>query len=127
MGRLLCAALLGGSFFLGTASSAGPVGGAEELVIRLPAGSQDKPSEHELAKVFTAGQRACVIVVGRVTEAPLPEEFRLLIFDDKDQLVASDQGAAELVAVWYPRRQASYRIRILNPDDHEQEVLVSVR
>jgi hypothetical protein len=74
---------------------------------------------------FAAGQRACVIVVGQGEVAT--EDLRLLIIDETGAVLASDAGAYDLAAIWYPKKETTCRIRVLNGDGHEQRVRVTVK
>jgi len=109
-------------------AQAAPRGGGFGLMAKVPSGSEESPGTYDLDKkmTFPAGQRACVIVTGRGPDAP-PTNLTLLILDEKGQIIASDQGTYNLVAVWYPKRDAVCTIRILNPDSHIHNAFVSVK
>jgi len=70
-----------------------------------------------LREKFRGGQRACVIVRG--DHEPIVN-LVLSVYDAKDQLVAEDRGGGDYVAViWYPPRDALYKIKVHNPGvDH---------
>lgn len=106
---------------------AGPRDGGFGMEIKIPGGSEERPGSHDMEKkvTFVAGQRACVIVTG--SNKNISSNLSLLIHDEKGKLVASDQGAYNLVAVWYPNRDMTCTIRVLNPDSHEHLVFVSVK
>ena len=126
MGRVILI-LLTAAFFL-VSAQAGPIGGGFGRKVKVPAGTEDAPGSADLDKkvTFQAGQRACVILTGREPEAP-PAKLTLLILDEKGKIVASDQGAYNLVAVWYPNRDMTCAIRVLNPDSHDHGVFLSVK
>lgn len=96
--------LAGAALALATAlASAGMVGGpvAQKKVFR--------PGAYEFAGFFTAGQRACVMVVG--DQNPVVP-LKLRVFDANNKLVASDEPSGDFAAVmWYPPRDGPYRIR----------------
>jgi hypothetical protein len=120
-------ALLALGLSLADVAYAGPVGGGFSQMIQVPAGDAAQPGESELktSVTFAAGQRACVIVVGR--SEPATNDLRLVVLDEAGAVVAADSGAYELAAIWYPRRDMTCRIRVLNGDGHEQQVMVTVR
>jgi hypothetical protein len=115
--------------FLQANSVGGPKDGGWTEPLELPAGSPDNPSFKDLSKkvTFAAGQRACVIVTGRDGNKSPEADLKLLILDAKNNEVAGDHGAYNLVAVWYPKEDMTVTVRVLNPDSHEHLVFVSVK
>ncbi len=76
-------------------------------------GTVTEPGCLRLIKTYVAGERACVVVIGD-HDPVVPIEIK--VYDDKDHLVAEDRGqgtAKDFAAVmWYPPRQATYRIEV---------------
>ena len=91
----------------------GPVDGSSWAKYQIPGGTGSEPGTHKLTRIFVAGQRACVIVIG--DHKPVVD-VEVKIYDSKKQLVAERRGtrpAQDFVAVmWYPPRQESYDIVI---------------
>jgi hypothetical protein len=82
----------------------------------------------ELVRTFAAGERACVIAIG--DHKPVVE-LTLTVYDEKDEVVAQDRGTGEagdfVAAIWYPPREASYRIVIDSPGVEYNDVAVSIK
>ncbi len=76
-------------------------------------GKVTEPGSLELSKVFVAGQKASVIVIG--DHDPVVD-VEIKVYDSKKNLVAHDRGKApsqDFVAVmWYPPREERYQIVI---------------
>jgi hypothetical protein len=74
---------------------------------------------------FHGGERACVIVKG--DHKPVVD-LRLSVYDKKGNLVAKDEGGGDYVAaIWYPPRDAEYRIEIFNPGKEYNDCYVSFK
>lgn len=85
----------------------------------------EKLSEHMIVERFRGGERACVIVRG--DHDPVVD-IELHVLDEKGQTVAKDIGGGDLVAVvWYPPRDANYRIRIVNHGQVENYLYVTLK
>lgn len=107
---------------------AGPRGGGFGRFAELSSGSKEDPAVTTLDEklTFVVGQRAAVIVTGRQSGVP-PGELGLRIRDEKGQIVASDDGAYNLAAIWYPSRDMTCSIQILNYDSYKRRVFVTVK
>jgi hypothetical protein len=76
-------------------------------------------------KEFRGGERACVIVKG--DHEPVVD-LSLSVYDAKGVLVARDAGAGDYVAViWYPPRDARFRIEIVNPGTQFNQCYISLK
>jgi hypothetical protein len=86
------------------------------------------PGTLEFSKLFAAGQRACVIVIG--DHDPIVD-VEVEVYDSRNKLVARDRGqepAQDFVAVmWYPPRQETYRIVINSYGKVENKCSVAIR
>ncbi len=84
-----------------------------------------KPGAHEFSVTFKGGQRACVIVVG--DHDPVVR-LQLQVFDANNKLVALDQAPGDFAAVmWYPPRDAQYRIRFQFSSEIENICHITVK
>ena len=98
-------------------SSGAPSEGSSWAYRKIKAGTVSdgklEPGNLELSKIFVAGQRACVIVIG--DHDPIVD-LEIMVYDSHKNLVASDRGkdvAQDFVAVmWYPPREERYHIVI---------------
>lgn len=129
LGRWSLLLVLGASV---AASDAGPIGGGMQTEVKISAGGDvelpagggpDFPKQITFAK----GQRACVIVTG----LDIDHDTDLLKLEVVDQatgaVVARDEGAYNLVAIWYPRRDMTCTIRVSNDSREEHRVYISVK
>jgi len=127
--------LLGLCVLLGwvAVGSGAPVEGPSAGRKRVPAGKAGEggkfePGPLDFSRVFVAGQRACVIVVGNLK--PIVD-VEIQVYDSKQNLVAQDRGqepARDYAAViWYPPTQESYRIVVLNYGTKDNECYVAVK
>jgi hypothetical protein len=68
--------------------------------------------QKEFEEVFEGGRRACVIAMGghqRVIDVGIA------IYDEGNRLITEDQGGGDIVAaIWYPPRDAKYKIVVKN-------------
>jgi len=102
---LLLAALLLWTNLVG----AGPAKGPELNVRRfvLPAGH---PGKRTIKERFVGGERACVLLYG--DHNPV-EELWIRVYDDKNNLVAQDEGKGDFsIVVWYPPSDGDFTIEI---------------
>jgi hypothetical protein len=99
-------------------SSGAPTTGTSWAYRKIEAGTESggkitEPGNWQLSKVFVAGQRACVIVVG--DHKPVVD-VEIKVYDSRKNLVAYDKGsepAQDFAAVtWYPPREEKYQIVI---------------
>jgi hypothetical protein len=104
--------LLAGAF-----SSASPMTGKRALgYVELEGGSAAKQNEK-----FRGGERACVIARGQ-------SDVGLAVYDDKDRLVVKDEGPGRYVAViWYPPRDAVYKIMVHNLAEETNKIWLSLK
>jgi hypothetical protein len=76
---------------------------------------------------FRGGERACVIVRG--DHKPV-ENIRLEVYEGA-RLVAEDEARENkgdfVTAIWYPPRDATYRIRIYNPGKEYNECYIVLK
>lgn len=96
-----------------------PVEGPSGASKRVPAGTVGEggkitePGILEFSKVYAAGQRACVIVIG--DHDPVVD-VEIKVYDSKNNLIVQDRGqgpAQDFAAVmWYPPRQETYRVAV---------------
>jgi hypothetical protein len=74
---------------------------------------------------FRGGERACVIVKG--DHKPVVD-LGVYIYDEKDRLVAEDKGGGEYVAaIWYPPRDAVYKVKIHNTGTDFNDCYISLK
>ncbi len=74
---------------------------------------------------FRGGERACVMVKG--DHNPVVD-LGVYVYDEKDQLVAQDEAGGEYVAaIWYPPRDAVYKIRIHNTGERYNACYISLK
>jgi hypothetical protein len=114
-------------------SSGAPIEGTSWGISSVPAGieSGDKitePGSLPFSKVFAAGQRACVVVIG--DHKPVVD-LEIKIYDAKKNLVAHVRGqepARDFVAVmWYPPRQEKYQIVINSYGKVHNECSIAIK
>jgi hypothetical protein len=60
---------------------------------------------------FQGGRRACVIIKG---DQKPSAEVGIAVFDESNQLVAQDRGADFAGVIWYPPRDAKYKVEVKN-------------
>jgi hypothetical protein len=65
----------------------------------------------EFDEMFQGGRRACVIAVG--DHNPVTD-IAIEVQDEGKQIVAKDEGPDYAAAIWYPPRQAKYKIIVKN-------------
>lgn len=91
-------------------------------------GKITEPGSQAIRKVFAAGQRACVIVIG--DHKPVVD-LEIKVYDAKKNLVAYDRGqepAQDFVAVmWYPPREERYEIVINSYGKVHNECSVAIK
>jgi len=79
----------------------------------------------QFKKEFRGGERACVIVTG--DHDPIVD-LGLYVYDQKGTLIAKDEAGGDFVAVmWYPPRDAVYRIEISNPGETYNACYISLK
>jgi hypothetical protein len=107
-----------------------PVRGSRGFVQRLGGaalGNDGKlaPGTADFQEAFRGGRRACVIVKG--DHRPVVD-LALSVYDANGRLVAKDEGRGDFVAaVWYPPRDATYRIVIHNPGKEYNDCYIVVK
>jgi hypothetical protein len=98
------------SLFLLLAASSGsgaPVNGAfSQFDVRIEANSQK-----EFDVSFQGGRRACVIAVGNRKDLM---DVGINVFNEANQLITEDRGLGFAAAIWYPPREAKYKIVVKN-------------
>ena len=83
------------------------------------------PGTYVLQEKFRGGQRACVIVEG--DHKPVVD-LEIVVYDVKNRMVAHDKGDGDIIAaIWYPPRDAEYKIEIRNPGQDYNAVYVVVK
>ncbi len=113
--------------------------GSLALILSLPASggssplkgkhaAKEKISEQSalpLEMEFKGGERACVIVRG--DHRPVVD-LRVTVYDAQGKVVAKDDRGGDIVTViWYPPRDAVYRIEIVNPGEAYNVCYVSFK
>jgi hypothetical protein len=97
-------------------SRSAPVDGTSWAKHKMDGGQPDRPTVTRVEKTFLAGQRAAVIVINLDHEKGADLEVK--VFDSKQRLVAQDRSTEPardfLAAIWYPPRQETYRIEVIN-------------
>jgi hypothetical protein len=95
-------------FLAATGGSSAPLKGAHAMFkVRVPA-----QARMDFEERFEGGRRACVIAVG--DHKPVVN-VGIAVYDQANQLVAEDQGGGDCVAaIWYPLREAKYKIVVNN-------------
>jgi hypothetical protein len=68
-------------------------------------------SHIEFEEIFEGGRRACVIAVG---DHNPPVEIAIAVNDEAGRLVAEDRGVDYVAAIWYPAREAKYKVVVSN-------------
>jgi|SRR5262245_4043474 len=97
-----------------------PLTGKRAFAERIPGADS-----HIFREKFRGGQRACVIVRG--DHKPVVN-LALSVYDAKDELVAEDRGGGDYVAViWYPPRDALYKIKVHNPGIEYNDCYISLK
>jgi hypothetical protein len=121
MKRMLLLAVLASVLAIPGPGAGSPVEGKHSLGRqRIPEGARAR-----IDKEFRGGERACVIVKG--DHDPVVD-LELSVYDQKGNLVAEDKGGGDFVAViWYPPRNAVYRIQIVNPGQAYNDLYISLK
>jgi hypothetical protein len=102
-------------------------GGGSPLEGKISLGVQRVAKQGRLRfeKEFRAGERACVIVRG--DHKPVVD-LSLAVFDEKGNLIGKDASGGDFVSViWYPPRDAVYRVEIVNPGEEYNDCYISLR
>lgn len=87
--------------------SGGPVDGAKALPqVRIGA-----RSFMEFNEKYQGGRRACVIALG---DGNPPVDITITVYDTANQVVAEQTGNDHVAAMWYPPRDAPYKILVKN-------------
>jgi hypothetical protein len=126
---VLWAGLLGFLVFSGVGSGE-PVKGSRGFVVKLAGQSMGSegnivPGKAEFKETFMGGRRACVIVKG--DHDPVVD-LGVYVYDANERLVAKDEGRGDFVAaIWYPPRDASYRIVVHNPASQWNKCYIVVK
>jgi len=114
--------LTGLLLLLAGSGRAGPIKGSYARSENVQAGS---PGVLEFKETFKGGRRACVIVRG--DHKPVVN-LGLQVFDADGKLVARDDGEGDISAVvWYPPRDATYTIKLLNPNADYNKCYISIK
>jgi hypothetical protein len=87
---------------------------------RIPKGARVR-----FEKEFRGGERACVIVRG--DHKPVVD-LSVAIYDQNGNLIAKDDAGGDFVAaIWYPPRDATYRVDIVNPGAEYNDCYISLK
>ena len=74
---------------------------------------------------FRGGERACVLVKG--DHDPVVD-LSVAVYDEKDRLVVQDNAGGEYVAaIWYPPRDAVYKVKIINSGAQHNMCYISLK
>jgi hypothetical protein len=120
MRRTACVVALCLALFPAGLGNGSPVGGKRSLSHDIP-----EYSNFLLEETFRGGERACVIVKG--DHKPVVD-LKLVVYDQKDQVVVKDERGGDLVGVvWYPPRDAVYKIKIHNPGKEYNRCYISFK
>jgi hypothetical protein len=83
-----------------------PVKGARAIKVRVGTRSQTSFEER-----FEGGRRACVIAQG---DQDPSAEVAIAVYDEANQVVVEDRGVDFAAAIWYPPRDAKYKVEVKN-------------
>ncbi|HWY88586.1 MAG TPA: hypothetical protein VNX28_17875 [Gemmataceae bacterium] len=90
-----------------SSGSGAPVKGAfSQFDVRIEANSQK-----EFDVSFQGGRRACVIAVGN-RKAMM--DVGIDVYDEANHLVTEDRGLGFAAAIWYPAREAKFKVVVKN-------------
>lgn len=114
--------LLSLSVLAGLALPGGWGGPIPEPYIKRPI-SLDPTAVEVVPQKFKGGERACVIalVLGRQES-----EIQITVKDAKDKVIGTDQGRRAAV-IWYPVRDAEYKIEIRNVSKESVDCYLAVK
>lgn len=87
---------------------AGPVEGPKALGQDIPAAEGELAGASSFDLAYRGGQRACVIAMS--TARKIPVNMGISVLDEQKNVVAQSVGGRLVAAVWYPPRDANYRI-----------------
>lgn len=90
-----------------SAGSGGPVDGAKALA-KVRVGAK---SSMAFTEKFQGGRRACVIAIG---DKDPSVDVTITVHDADDRPVAEATNRDYTAAIWYPARDASYKIVVRN-------------
>ncbi len=105
----------------------GPAGSGSPLAGKHSLGYVDIPAQKSVvhSETFRGGERACVIVIG---DHEPGADLGVFIYDQEDQLVAEDRGGGDFVAaIWYPPRDARYKIKVHNPSGKVNKCWIALK
>jgi hypothetical protein len=71
----------------------------------------ERKSHMEFQERFQGGRRACVIAVG---DHDPPVDVGIAVYDEADRLITEEQGLDYVAAIWYPPRDAQYKVVVKN-------------
>jgi hypothetical protein len=114
----------------GSSGHGEPVRGSHVFERRLDglspgSGGKQEPGTAEFKEAFRGGRRACVIVKG--DHRPVVD-LAVFVYDANGRLVAKDEGRGDFVtAIWYPPRDATYRIVIQSPGKDYNDCYIVVK
>ena len=106
-------------FIAATGGDGGPVKGARTLRSRIGA-----KSKMEFEEKYQAGRRACVIAMG---DHKPPVEISVAVYDDANQLITEDRNVDYVAAIWYPPREATYKIVVKNTGEEYNEIYLAFK
>ena len=102
-----------------TSGFSAPVNGPRSL------GSKNSLSNGvlEFKETFRGGERACVIARGH-----REDDLGIQVFDPAGNTVAKVDNSGDLVAaIWYPPRDANYRVKIFSPEGKSKSCYISLK
>jgi hypothetical protein len=107
-----------GAWFIPASGGGGPLKGPHAMSkVHVLAKGQT-----EFEEVFQGGRRACVIAVG--DHKPVVD-IGISVYDAAKRLVAEDNGGGDYVAaIWYPPRDAKYKIVVKNDGVEYNEMYI---
>jgi hypothetical protein len=102
-------------------SSSSPLTGKRNLGVKRIEGTDFITFKEK----FRGGERACILVKG--DHNPVVD-LAVAVYDENDRLVVKDDAGGEYVAaIWYPPRDAVYKIKILNSGTQHNMCYVSLK
>ncbi len=111
-------------FLLGT----GPIGDGAPITGVFAKDVEIGPEPWKQVKRFRGGERAAVLVAGK---GKMPPPIQLTVYDDSGKVVAEEKGqnpSGFMVAVvWYPARDADYRLEIRTLDSRVNKCFVTIK
>lgn len=121
MKRIVLFLAVGSALCFATLGSSSPLTGKRNLGVKRIEGTDFITFKEK----FRGGERACILVKG--DHNPVVD-LGVAVYDEKDRLVVKDEGGGEYVAaIWYPPRDAVYKIKIVNSGTQHNMCYISMK